>query len=229
MWKAKRLGGDIMPEDVHPELAPDGADLIRYFTLGMCLNYQRNSYALWQACTATYNDPDTKWVFDPNLVVEADQSKLREALVKHRVALQPTRHVMNWRGVSSGLVKHAQGDVRKLILANQLDCAAIRAFVQSHKKDFPYLGGPKICNYWLYVLTQYTPFAFTNREALSVAPDTHVIQASVKLGLLDEESATAESAELAWRELLAGTRFAPIDIHTPLWLWSRGGFVGLIH
>ena len=27
-----------------------------------------------------------------------------------------------------------------------------------------------------------------------------------------------------WNELLEGTEFCPIDIHTPLWLWSRNGF-----
>ena len=27
-----------------------------------------------------------------------------------------------------------------------------------------------------------------------------------------------------WKELLMGTDLAPIDVHTPMWLWSRGKF-----
>ena len=27
-----------------------------------------------------------------------------------------------------------------------------------------------------------------------------------------------------WNELFKETKYKPIDIHTPLWLWSRNGF-----
>ena len=27
-----------------------------------------------------------------------------------------------------------------------------------------------------------------------------------------------------WKALLTGTDIAPIDVHTPMWLWSRGKF-----
>ena len=27
-----------------------------------------------------------------------------------------------------------------------------------------------------------------------------------------------------WNELFRETKYNPIDIHTPLWLWSRNGF-----
>jgi len=28
-----------------------------------------------------------------------------------------------------------------------------------------------------------------------------------------------------WKTLLEGTELDPIDVHTPLWLWSRSGFI----
>lgn len=31
-----------------------------------------------------------------------------------------------------------------------------------------------------------------------------------------------------WQELLNNTKYKPIDIHTPLWLWSRNGFKKII-
>lgn len=32
---------------------------------------------------------------------------------------------------------------------------------------------------------------------------------------------------MAWEKALSGTELAPIDIHTPLWLWRRSGFISL--
>jgi len=59
-----------MPEDVYPRSASTD-DLASYFTLGMCLNYQRNSYALWRACTSMFEDPTTRWAFDMDAVGRA--------------------------------------------------------------------------------------------------------------------------------------------------------------
>jgi hypothetical protein len=92
MWRRGALGGEVMPEDAHPPLDPASEALARYFTLGMTLNYQRSSYVLWKACTAAFDDPETGWVFDPAAVAASAETDLREALLKHRVALQPTRH-----------------------------------------------------------------------------------------------------------------------------------------
>ena len=112
---------------------------------------------------------------------------------------------------------------------NGNDIARIKQYVQlEHKKAFPYLSGVKICNYWLYVLHQYTDRRFVNLDALTVAPDTHVCQASLKLGLIPEEAYHSSAVQAivtdAWRDLLENTPYKPIDIHTPLWLWSRNGF-----
>ena len=106
--------------------------------------------------------------------------------------------------------------------------AKIKEYIQANKKDFPYLGGNKICNYWLYVLEQYTDIKFVDRENITVAPDTHVIQASKKLGVISEEESQLSNVQIIiaerWKELLKGTDLKPIDVHTPMWLWSRGKF-----
>ena len=31
-----------------------------------------------------------------------------------------------------------------------------------------------------------------------------------------------------WQDILKGTDLVPIDVHTPMWLWSRGKFRGEI-
>jgi hypothetical protein len=225
------LGGQHMPEDVHPALPRDSASLAHYFTLCMALNYQRDSFALWRAATRTFEDPETAMVFDPAYAAAADTKVLSQKLLKHRLALQPIKHTHSWQTICRGICDLLDGDVRNLFLRHDNQVGALLAFIQvAHKKRFPYLSGPKICNYWLYVMDSYTSWKLGERHLLSVAPDTHVIQASIRLGLIPSlpENGSQElrmSVATAWRELLAESEFAPIDVHTPLWLWSRGGFI----
>lgn len=230
MWRAGLLGGEQMPEDVHPPLPADSDELALYFTLGMTLNYQRNSYALWRACTAAYEDPQTRWVFDASAAAVAEPSRLSEALTRHRVALQPNRHPQIWQQNARGLVSHASGSVKSLFAGVQYDLGAVKGILADQKKSFPYLSGPKISNYWLYVISTYMDWPTTNRASLTVAPDTHVISASIRLGLVADSpnpSVLTEAVAQGWSKVLENTGLLPIDIHTPLWLWSRAGFPNL--
>lgn len=124
------------------------------------------------------------------------------------------------------------GDIRKIFEINDYDVEKIRDFIQKENKSkFPYLSGNKICNYWLYVLYQYTDIKFKNIDKLTVAPDTHVVKASHRLGIISDEELNSSNVQLIvierWDKLLNGTKYHPIDIHTPMWLWSRNGFINL--
>ena len=121
-----------------------------------------------------------------------------------------------------------EGDLQRLFYENGHSVKKIKDYIADNKKDFPYLGGNKIMNYWLYVMEQYTDIKFVDRENITVAPDTHIIQASEKLGVITalerNLSNVQEIVADRWVELLKDTEFCPIDIHTPMWLWSRGKF-----
>jgi hypothetical protein len=228
-WRAGGLGGETMPEDAHPDLPRDSEVLATFLTLGMCLNYKRNSYTLWRSCAAAFDDPKANWVFDPDAVSAAAPSDLQAALLKHRVALQPNRHPQIWRRNAQSLLE--AGGVRAIFQTCGHDLAEVRAFIVGRRPNFPYLAGPKIVNYWLYVVSQYLTWPMVGRERLSVAPDRHVIAASRQLGLIppgdDLDSALALTVAEQWRALLDETELSPIDLHTPLWLWSRLGFPAL--
>lgn len=49
MWKEGKLGGEFMPEDSNPNLSKASNENFLYFTLPLVLNYQRNSYKLWES------------------------------------------------------------------------------------------------------------------------------------------------------------------------------------
>jgi hypothetical protein len=158
----------------------------------------------------------------------ASDDSLREALTKHKMGLQSNRHAQIWRAIACSLA----GAGGALVLIEQHNNKIVRlseTMQKTRKKDFPYLSGPKIFNYWLYVMESYCGVTWRDRDEISVALDTHILQASVRLGLISEEvlDGSAQSRERvaqAWRDLLAGTELSPIDAHTPPWLWSRGGF-----
>lgn len=232
MWKKGELGGEVMPEDANPGFERSSLENYLYFTLPMALNYQRNSYVLWQNALKTYEDSDTRFVFNPKQCVTKSFEEVQYALTKYKVALQKQKQTEIWISLCHTFLEFFDGDIRKLF--NQLgnDVNKIRNFIQKeNKKKFPYLSGTKICNYWLYVIWQYTDRKYINMEDLTVAPDTHVVQATYKLGLVNEEEFTRSDVQLIvierWNELLKDTKYKPIDIHTPLWLWSRNGFIDI--
>ena len=228
MYKKGLLGGEVMPEDENPHLDISSLENVLYFTLPMALNYQRNSYTLWEGANKTYLDQKTNFVFDPVKVINSSFEDVQEALVKYKVALQKNKQTEIWIKLCHTFIDLFSGDVRKLFIDCEYDVNKIRSFIVSHKKDFPYISGNKLVNYWLYVIMQYTDIRYINPECLTVAPDTHVIKATHQLGLIsDEEMESSNVQEIVidkWNKLFSGTSYKPIDIHTPLWLWSRNGF-----
>jgi hypothetical protein len=81
-------------------------------------------------------------------------------------------------------------------------------------------------------MESYTDVRWKRRELITIAPDTHISKATVKLGLctddvVDGSTDDRQTVSEAWEKALKGTGIEPIDVHTPLWLWSRSGFIPL--
>lgn len=233
MYKNDEIGGEVMPEDANPKFQKDSLENYLYFTLPMALNYQRNSYTLWESALKTYKDEETKFVFSPKVCLEKSFEEVQYALTKYKVTLQKQKQTEIWLALCNTFVEMFDGDIRKLFDKLDNDVNRIRDFIQKeNKKKFPYLSGTKICNYWLYVIYQYTDRRYKNIECLTVAPDTHVCKATYRLGLITDEELNSSNVQQIvierWQEVLKNTKYKQIDIHTPLWLWSRNGFKEII-
>ncbi len=233
MYKNGELGGEVMPEDANPHFERSSLKNYLYFTLPMALNYQRNSYILWESALKTYNDVEIRFVFNPKMCLEKSFEEVQYALTKYKVALQKQKQTEIWLTLCNTFVEMFDGDIRELFDKLDNDVNKIRDFIQKeNKKKFPYLSGTKICNYWMYVIYQYTDRKYKNIECLTVAPDTHVCKATYKMGMITENEFNSSNVQQIvidrWQELLNNTKYKPIDIHTPLWLWSRNGFKKII-
>lgn len=228
-YKDGSLGQTVMPEESSPAFSAHEEELrYVYFSLPMSLNYQRNSYKLWESALKTYNDPETKVVFDIETAYKIEENKLREYLLKYGLALQPNKHTDNWKRISETVYKN-WGSFGGLLEASSSDFLKLRQVVQvEHKKGFPYLSGSKIFNYWSFILNGYCEAGLDNSEYIDIAPDTHITKCSVRLGVITEEETeklTKEQISEKWRTALRGSGIDPIDMHAPLWFWSRNGFV----
>ncbi len=228
-YKTGKLGQTVMPEDSNPVFSPKEQEWrFAYFTLPMALNYQRDSYTLWKSALKTFQDPETKFVFDVAEVTKKSEEDVRKALMKYKLALQPNKHITTWRTISK-TVKDNWGTFENLIAAADENFLILKKLIQTDfKKGFPYLSGPKIFNYWSFIMSTYGEVNLKNRDQIDIAPDTHITQCSVKLAVITEEESenlSKEQISERWRVILHGSGIDPIDMHPPLWFWSRNGFI----
>ena len=215
------LGGTA--HEVHPQLPRGSRENYLYFTLAPAINFQRQSESLWRAADRTYRNPETRFVFLPEETTRGRDEYLA-ALTKYSLASFRDKHTDIWYRIALTLAEHYESNPRVLLAAYDYDVEAIREELSRRRKDFPYLSGPKLVNYWLYILSCFTNAPLKNREAITIIPDVHVIRASVRLGVVSESVTDRSAVSEAWRSLLRGTPIAPVDLHAPLWRWSRMGF-----
>ena len=227
-YRTSALGNCQMPEDSSPNFDPaDVETRLVYFTLPMSLNYQRDSYKLWEAALRAYQDPDTKDIFSIEASATMPIEELRRKLLKHKAALQPNKHIHSWRTIAQ-TVHQNWGSMSGMFDAVGNDFLQLKEVVQKEwKKGFPYLSGPKIFNYWSFIISSYGGIPLKNRQWVDIAPDTHITKCSVRLGVITQLEADTwprEKISARWRERLAGSGIDPIVMHPPLWFWSRNDF-----
>lgn len=228
-YHSGKLGQTRMPEDSSPNFSEQEKEIrLAYFTLPMSLNYQRDSYKLWQSALKTFNDPETKIVFNIQSSANFNENQLRNYLTKYKLALQPNKHIATWQKIAKTISEN-WGTVENLLESADYDFLQLKEIIQKQfKKRFPYLSGPKIFNYWSFIIQKYGKIKLKNSEFIEIAPDTHITKCSVLLGVIKKEESNFFSKEKIserWRSVLSGTGINPIDMHPPLWFWSRNGFI----
>lgn len=86
----------LAQHEVNPGLPRHSRENYLYFTLPVCINFQRSSPAMWAAALATYRDEGTRYLFFPERLAIASIEQIRTDLTKYRLALQPNKHTLIW-------------------------------------------------------------------------------------------------------------------------------------
>lgn len=215
----------LAQHEVHPDLALGSRENYLYFTLPPCINFQRNSPAMWRAALATWEDSKTRYLFFPEKVIKQSREKIQADLVKHKLALQKNKHTDIWIAICQTLHRLYKNNPYHILEAGSFDAAKVLYLVQKEQKPhFTHLSGPKMANYWLYILSQYTDMKLANMQEISIIPDTHVLQCSIKLGISNEAMGAVEVAQ-KWKNLLGKGSLTPLQMHPVLWNWSRNNFI----
>ncbi len=214
----------IANHEVHPNNPKGSRENYLYFTLPPSLNFQRSSPAMWKAAFATWNDPETNYLFFPEKVVATPYAKVQKDLAKHKLSLQKNKHTDIWTKLCKSFHDLFGDDPRELIRRHGSSVAAIVSYLRENKSAFPYLNGPKMSNYWLYILDHYTDIELADKHEISIIPDTHVAQCSAHLAITGPDAGPEEIA-LAWKKLLDGSGITSVEMHPVLWNWSRNGFL----
>ena len=95
----------------------------------MALNYQRNSYKLWESALKTYNDQETKFVFNPRICLEKSFEEVQYALTKYKVVLQKQNRTEIWNALCTTFVELFNGDIRILLYILDNDVDKIRDYI----------------------------------------------------------------------------------------------------
>lgn len=92
----------------------------------MALNYQRNSYKLWESAKHTFQDKTTIDCFFPEHVVKMPIGDLRECLVKYKTAVQPNKQPVIWKTICTTIHQQLDDDIRNLFVQEEFSVFYIK-------------------------------------------------------------------------------------------------------
>jgi hypothetical protein len=243
--KAGLFGRREMPEDIMPEgIRRGSSDHILFITMGISIDYRRSAPALWKSAKASFEDEETRYLFDPGEVRRTCVEKLEKDMRKHSLSAKPVKDPLIWKAVATSFAEKWGGDPRSFLKACDWDAVEILRSLKagSHMdlesgreaSDFPYLRGEKIGPLWLRMLKDTC--LVSEIRGLDKAPipvDVHVARATINTGVI-RGSFEGRMEELypkirqGWFRCVEGleTGGRPMmaqDVDNPLWHLSKHG------
>lgn len=222
---------DTMPEEELAHDIKDDFDRLMYLTLAVSIDYQRDALSLWRHARQRYDDPETRWLFDPLAVAARTPEDVLVALRRGdpRGALRyPAKDAAWWHRNSTTFVEHYAGDPRVLFEQCAWDVVRIRREVNRPGR-FQGLKGPKIFPLWIRMLADIQRYPFASFDALPIPVDVHVARATFTTGLMRGRYEGPFDANLidvirrAWTDACRAAGESHMTFDEPLWQLSRLG------
>ena len=236
-------GRKDMPEDITPNGAVRGSlDHIFFITLTVSIDYQRNAPSLWGSSRKTFEDPETRYLFDPKLLHETPFRKIVEDMQKHKLSKKPQKDAYIWRTVGVTFYKKWEGDPRNFLENCNWDSLIILEHLRNDThlyngrsvSDYPYLRGPKIGPLWVRMLRDNVGISkLVNLEKVAIPVDIHIARATLTTGVVSGQfegrlDELFKYVRKAWfksvKDLNLKTRpMIALDVDKPLWHLSKYG------
>jgi len=104
-------GRTDMPEDITPNGVVKGSlDHIFFITLTVSIDYQRDALSLWASSRKTFDDLETRYLFNPKLLHEIPFNKIIKDMQKYGLSKKPQKDANIWRTVGVTFYKKWSGD-----------------------------------------------------------------------------------------------------------------------
>jgi hypothetical protein len=236
-------GRNDMPEDIMPRGVERGSlEHILFITLTVSIDYQRDAPTLWESSRKTFDDPETRYLFNPKLLHETLFDKIATDMQKYRLSMRPQKDADIWRTVGVTFYKKWGGDPCNFLKDRYWDAVAIleRLKTDTHlyngrqAPDYPYLRGYKIGPLWLRMLRDNVGISqLRNLEKVPIPVDRHVARATLATGVVRGQfrgrlNEVFEYIRKAWFESVKGLRvknreMIALDVDEPLWNLSKYG------
>lgn len=236
-------GRTEMPEDLTPTGIIKGSiQHTLFITLTVSIDYQRDAPALWESSRRTFEDPETRYLFDPKSLYESPSRRVVNDMQKYRLSQKPTKDAHIWQTVGVSFYKKWDGNPCNFLENHNWDSLIISEHLKNDThfhgnlwvSDYPYLRGPKIGPFWLRMLRDNVGISqLTNLGRVPIPVDRHIARATLTMGVvrgtgkctLDELFGYVRKA---WFQSVRGLRvkYRPmisLDVDEPLWHLSKYG------
>lgn len=236
-------GRTDMPEDTTPDNVKIGSiEHILFLTLTVSIDYQRDAPSLWDSSRKTFDDPETRYLFDPKQLHEIPIKKIAEDMQKYKLSKKPQKDANIWRTVGVTFYKKWGGNPCNFLENCGWDSNIIlkhlredtHAYNGKQIADYPYLCGPKIGPLWLRMLRDNAGITqLRNLEVCPIPVDIHVARATLTTGIVKGSTEIRltdlfEYIRKAWFESVKGLSIMnrpmiALDVDEALWHLSKYG------
>lgn len=236
-------GRNDMPEDVLPAGIERGSpEHVAFITLTVSIDYQRDASALWESSRRSFEDPETRYLFDFRALQNAPTARVVKDMQRYKLSKKPQKDAGIWHTVGTSFASKWCADPLAFLESCAWDSPRVLRRLESDKHrqagrltaNFPYLKGPKIGPLWLRMLRDNVGVdRLQHLEEVPIPVDVHVARATLAVGVV-RGSYAGNLAGLfgavrdAWFQSVAGLRagqraMVALDMDEPLWHLSRYG------
>ena len=209
-----------MPEYILPRNLVDGSkEHALYLTYVISIDYMTDAEKLWRNSRGAYELYPER--FTPEYISKMGDRTLR-AFVRRLGARFSTTGVSTWKKISTVLIDKYEGDPRN-ITKQGLTIEEIKQKL----KEFPYLRGNKLSNFYIRAMGENELFKISNFDELDIPVDIQVARFTIYTGVLKLLSNRFEGCvhenplrgliEEAWRTAAKRIDTFPWKLDEPMW------------
>jgi hypothetical protein len=237
------FGNTEMPEDLLPAGMERGSlEHLLFLTLSVSIDYQRDANKLWSVARKTYEDPETRYLFDPASLHNTRPKIIEQDMQKYGLSKKNKKDPYIWRTVGVTFLKKYDGDPLNFLGECDWDSLKIlqrlkndtHLYNRKEVADFPYLRGNKIGPLWLRMLRDNVGIEKLKKlDKVPIPVDVHVARATLATGIVRGDyngnlENLFEWIREAWFVSVKGLNFKnrpmiALDVDEPLWHLSKYG------